>query len=235
MIDIHTHIIPGIDDGSKSIEETLEMINEARNAGFTDIITTSHYIDGHSDINKFNRELLINGIQSVNKTDVKLYNGAEAYITPDLLELYNGEQIPTLANSRYVLFELPMNSEVLYTYSIIEDLINNNYVPIIAHPERYRFVQKNIKKAYELIDRGALLQCNYGSFIGLYGNDAQKTVVKLLKEDKISFLGSDTHRANSIYTKIEDVVRKLEKTVGFEKVQDITTNNPRKIIDNEYI
>lgn len=235
MIDIHTHIIPGIDDGARNVEETIQMISEACSAGFTDIITTSHYINGHSDVNKHNRELLINGIQEIIKSDVKLYNGAEAYITPELLDLYNNKTIPTLANSRYVLFELPMNSEVLYTESIIEDLINNNYIPIIAHPERYRFVQKNIKNLDELIEKGALLQCNYGSFVGIFGNDAQKTAVKLLKEDKISFLGSDAHRANSIYLRIDEIIKKLEKTVGIEKVQEITTDNPRKIIENEYI
>ena len=235
MIDVHTHILPCIDDGSKSVEETLKMINEAYVAGFTDIITTSHYIDGHFDVNKDDRQLLIDNIEGLISADIKLHNGAESYITPNLVELYNEGLIPTLANSRYALFELPMNSEILYVDNIINDLINNNYIPVIAHPERYQFVQKNIKKAYDFIERGALLQCNYGSFIGLYGSEAQKTVVKLLKNDKITFLGTDTHRCDSIYTKIEGIVQKLEKTVGIDKVEELTVENPKRILNNEYI
>ena len=184
MIDIHTHVLPSIDDGSKSVRETIDMIDEAHAAGFTDIITTSHYIDGFFDVNKDQREVLLDGLEEVIRKDVKLYNGAEAYIMPDLVQLCIDGVIPTLANSRYVLFELPMNSEVLYIDRIITDLIANDYIPIIAHPERYQFIQKNIEKAYNLIEKGALLQCNFGSFIGKYGSESQKASVKLLKNDK---------------------------------------------------
>ena len=235
MIDIHTHILPSIDDGSRNVEETMRMINEAYMAGFTDIITTSHYIEGHSDFNKKDRQKLIDGLQSVMTRNITLHNGAEAYIMPKLVDYYKQGIIPTLANSRYVLFEFPLNSEIVYARDVINGLLNNDYVPIIAHPERYKFMQRNIKKADELIEMGALLQCNYGSFIGKYGMDAQKVAIKLLKSDKITFLGTDAHRSESMYTKVEDVVKRIEKTVGIEKVEDMTLNNPRKIINNEYI
>lgn len=235
MIDVHTHILPSIDDGSRSIEETIKMANEAYLAGFTDIITTSHYIDGQFDINKNQRQLLIDNIKEVIRSDIKLHNGAEAYITPDLVEMYNQELIPTLAGSRYALFELPLNSEVLYIDSIINGLLNNNYIPVIAHPERYKIVQKDISKAYKLVEKGALLQSNFGSFIGKYGIEAQKTAIKLLKKDKITFLGTDAHRKDSLYTKVEDAVKKIEKIVGAKKLDEITVENPQKILSNEFI
>lgn len=235
MIDVHTHILPSIDDGSKDVNETLKMIDEAYKAGFTDIITTSHYIDGYFDINKDQREMLIDGLKEIVNKDIHLHNGAEAYITPNLVELYNEEIIPTLANSRYVLFELPMTSNVLYVDRIIAKLIANDYIPIIAHPERYTFIQKDIDKAYNLIDKGALLQCNYGSFIGRYGAQAQKAAVKLLKNDKITFLGTDAHRSGSLYNEVERVLEKIEKTVGADKVDEITVDNPKKILNDEKI
>lgn len=235
MIDIHTHIIPGIDDGSNSIEETMKMLNEAYLAGFTDIITTSHYIEGSYDFDKNQREELIDALQGAVSRNIRLHNGAEAYILPDLVDLYNEGIIPTLANSRYVLFEFPLNSEVVYGKKVINDLLENNYIPIIAHVERYRFVKKDIKKAFELAEMGALLQCNYGSFIGKYGIDAQKAVIKLLKKDKITFLGTDAHRSGSIYTQIDEIVSRIEKTVGIDKLEDMTVNNPKKILKDEYI
>ena len=234
MIDVHTHILPGIDDGSRNIRQTIDMIKEAYSAGFTDIITTSHYIDGHFDIDKNDRQILIDNIQDLLKYKIKLHNGAESYIIPDLVELYNNNTIPTLANSRYTLFELPMNSDILYLDNIIEEFLSNDYIPVIAHPERYGFVQRDIERAFQMIEIGALLQCNYGSFIGTYGVEAQKTAIKLLKKDKISFLGSDTHRPESVYTRINEVLTKIEKTVGYKKVEQITVTNPQKIIDNEY-
>ena len=234
MIDIHTHILPCIDDGANSIQETMKMVEEASATGFTDIITTSHYIDNHYDINKSDREQIITGLNEVLKGKVKLHNGAEAYITPNLVELYENKTIPTLANSRYVLFELPLNTDVIYLKNVIKDLHNYNYIPILAHPERYKIMQKNIERAYELAESGVLLQCNYGSFNGRYGNSAQKTVIKLLRKNKISFLGSDAHRSESIYKIIPEVLNKLEKTIGYEMVEQLTRINPQKILDNEY-
>ena len=122
----------------------------------------------------------------------------------------------------------------MFYLRVISELINYDYIPIIAHPERYKIVQKDINKAYNMIEKGALLQCNFSSFIGHYGHEAQKVAVKLLKKDKIAFLGSDAHRSEGVYTRIEEVLTKLEKTVGYEKIEEITVSNPQKILDKEY-
>lgn len=235
MIDIHSHVLPTIDDGARTLKETLTMVEEAKEVGFTDIITTSHFIDGKYDIDKKDREILINELTDLTSPNVKLHNGAEAYIMPELTSFYDKKTIPTLADSRYVLFELPLNSDVLYADKVILDLVNHGYTPIIAHPERYKTVQKDINRAYNFIDKGALLQCNFGSFNGQYGREAQRVAVGLLKKDKISFLGSDAHRGNSIYLRIEEIITKLEKTVGTEKVEQLTVTNPQKILNDEYI
>ena len=232
MIDIHTHILPEIDDGSKSVDQTLEMIEEAYLAGFTDIITTSHYIEDTYDIDKDDRDLLIENIKPLIEQNIKLHNGAETYISPDIVELYQNGTIPTLADSDYVLFELPMNSEVIYVENIIKNLKWHGYIPIIAHPERYGSVKRNINKAIELTEMGALLQCNYGSFLGKYGDDAFETVIKLLKKDKITFLGTDTHRPQSIYTEVDKAIKVIKKYSNNEMVEKLTTINPQMILDN---
>lgn len=239
MIDIHSHVLPSIDDGSSSAEESLNMIQEAYENGFTDIITTSHYIyNGNYNVNYLQRKEIIKAMQrlmNVKHIEVNLYNGAEAYITPELSLLFEKKVISTLANSRYVLFELPLNSKVIYVEKVITDLVNMGFIPIIAHPERYEIVQNKIDTALEWIRLGAYLQCNYASINGQYGAKAKKTLIKLLKEDAVTFLGTDCHSEQSIYCDMDIYLELLKKEIGITKLNELTTINPKKIINDELI
>ena len=238
MIDIHTHILPEIDDGSQSINDTFDMIDEAYKAGFTEIITTSHYMEREYEVNRVQRQMLIDAIQSKideKSMSLKLHNGAEVYIMPNLVTNVDNGTIPTLAESRYVLFELPLNSNVIYTDTVIAKLIQNKYVPIIAHPERYQIVKQNPKVAKTWVEEGALLQANFASIIGLYGDKSKKALKSLLQMNLISFLGTDCHRPNSIYTKMNEIKATYKKIIGEESFNLLTEINPRKIIDDEYI
>ena len=235
MIDMHTHILPNIDDGSESMEETIKMLKEAKEVGFTDIITTSHYIENSYDITKRERKNIINEIKSkldIENINIKLYNGAEAYISNNIYELIEKEELPTLNNSKYLLMELPMNNKVLYLENVIYSLESKGITTIIAHPERYSYVQKDIKFVEELVERGVLFQANYGSIIGKYGNDTSKCVKKLLKKKLIHFLGTDTHKSNSIYAQMNIILKKLEKITGKEYLELLSVINPKIVIDN---
>ncbi len=238
MIDMHTHLLPEIDDGSQNIKETFDMIEEAYKAGFTQIITTSHYMEKEYEINRVQRQMLIDAIQAkIDEKDmsIQLHNGAEIYIMPDLVKSVDNGTIPTLAESRYVLFELPLNSNVIYTDTVIAKLIQNRYVPIIAHPERYQCVKQNPKIVRDWIDSGALLQANYASIIGAYGDKSKKALKALLQMDVISFLGTDCHRPNSFYSKMNEIKATYKKLIGEEKFELLSEINPRKIINDEYI
>lgn len=238
MIDMHSHILPGIDDGSQSIEESIKMIKEAKETGFTAIVSTSHYIEESYNFSRYEREELIKnineGLQAEN-IDIKIYNGAEAYVSTNLTELIEKEELPTINESKYLLMELPMHSEILYLDNIIYDLKTNGITPIIAHPERYSYVQKNLKILQDLINKGVLFQANYGSIIGKYGKEAKKTVKKLLKNNMIHFLGTDTHRSGTIYTQMDKILKKLEKLIGKEKLELLSKTNPQKVLNNEDI
>lgn len=238
MIDMHTHLLPEIDDGSQNIKETFDMIEEAYKAGFTQIITTSHYMEKEYEVTRVQRQMLIDAIQAkIDEKDmpIKLHNGAEIYIMPDLVKSVDNGTIPTLAESRYVLFELPLNSNVIYTDTVIAKLIQNRYVPIIAHPERYQCVKQNPNIVRDWIDSGALLQSNYASIIGAYGDKSKKALKTLLQMDVISFLGTDCHRPNSIYSKMNEIKATYKKLIGEEKFELLSEINPRKIINDEYI
>ena len=117
MIDIHTHILPGIDDGSRDFDQSLIMAGEAYNAGFTEIITTSHYMTNVYEADKTTRVKLLEKYQRLldkNSIEIKLHNGAEIYFSEDFPELVKSGLIPTLADSQYVLFELPLRSKIIY-------------------------------------------------------------------------------------------------------------------------
>ena len=140
MIDFHSHIIPNVDDGSKSVEETFELLKEAKEAGFSGVISTSHYIEGYYETNVNERSIWIKAISenlSKKQIELDLYLGNEIYITKNVLNLLKSNNIATINNSNYILFELPMNAKPMNMYDIIYDMLEYGLIPILAHPERY--------------------------------------------------------------------------------------------------
>lgn len=234
MIDFHSHILPNVDDGSTSMEETMQLLKEAQDAGFTKIISTSHYVEDYYESNEQEREELLKMAKN-HYQDIELCLGNEIYITSQIIELIKDKRASTINNSKYVLFELPMNNKAMGAKETVYKLIENGYVPIIAHPERYSYVQDNPEYVEELADMGALFQSNYGSVIGMYGKKAQKTVKKLLEQDLIQFLGSDVHRPGQIYPKMPKIMKKLNKIIDEDKIDELTRINPQKVLNDEEI
>ncbi len=236
MIDIHSHIIPNVDDGARSVEETFNILKEAQEAGFTDVILTSHFLLNYYETNA--QELIFwkEKLQEVLKkqgTKINLHSGMEIYITNQMEELLENKKILTLANSRYMLIELPLATNVKYFDYVVYYLEAKGIKPIIAHPERYKCVQKDPDIVEEYIEKGCLIQCNYGSIVNLYGREAEKTIKTMLKKNQVHFLGSDVHRENGTYLIILDAIKKIRKIIGENKINEITTINPKKILQNE--
>ena len=243
MIDFHSHILPNIDDGSKSVEESINLVKEAAQAGFTGIISTSHYLQGYYESDEQGRKSLLTSIidesTKLCRGDIaqipQLYLGSEIYITTDIIKILEEKKASTINNTKYVLFELPMNSKPLFVKEVVYKLIECGYKPIIAHPERYSYVKEDITFVKELKDMGTLFQSNYGSIIGMYGSSAKKTVKKLLKENCISFLGSDVHKTGQIYSQIPKILKKLNKWIPSDMTQNLTTLNAQKVLGNQEI
>lgn len=237
MIDVHCHIIPKIDDGSPSFEESYKMFEEASKAGFTDLIATSHYVENHYEVDTIKRHAIVEAMNKLIKEkgiNLKLHCGSEIYVTPNLLKLIEEKKASTLANSKYVLFELPMNQTVKYLEDVIFEIKASGLIPVIAHPERYSCVQDNPNFVYELIKEGVLFQANFASISGYYGKQAKKTLVKLLKANMIHFLGSDSHRSSK-YEQISENIKQLEKVISKEKIEELTKINPKHILENKEI
>lgn len=238
MIDFHTHILPNIDDGSKSIEETFNLIEEAEKVGFEGIILTSHYIENYYETDEPEREVWLNAIiENLKVKGIKtdLYLANEIYLSENIMSLLQEGKASTINNSCYVLFEMPLNNEPLNLYNVIYSLQENKLIPVLAHPERYSFVQKEPELIYDLIQKGCLMQANYGSILGQYGKKAQFIVRKFLQNNLIHFLGSDVHRQNTIYPRIPEALQMIEDIIGQEKLEKLTDINPKLVLANKKI
>lgn len=236
MIDIHTHLIPNVDDGSKSVDITFDAFNEAENVGFTDIILTSHYMTEFYETKKdeliFWKENLQNILIDKN-SKLKIHSGMEIYISDKIDYLINQDKLLTLAGSNYILMELPMTTRINYLDHVMYFLETLGLKLIIAHPERYRYVQENPDIIKEYIKKGCLMQCNYGSILGKYGNKAKSTLKYLLKKDLVHFVASDCHNKGGIYLEVPKALKKIEKITNSEKLYEITTFNQQKILNKE--
>ena len=238
MIDFHSHIIPEIDDGSRSIEDTMLLIKEAKKAGFSKIISTSHYVSNQYEFDEESRrkflELIKMGANNLG-IDIEIFLGSEIYASYDMVELLKEHKASTINDTKYVLFELPMQNELPNLKNIIYDLMGNGYRPIIAHPERYSYVKEDPNWLIQYIEIGVLFQSNYASIIGLYGKEAQKTVKQLLKNNMIHFLGSDVHRPETIYAKMPEIMKKLRKILDRGQLNKLTRTNAELVLENKII
>ena len=238
MIDFHSHILPNIDDGSRSIEETFNLIKEAKNVGFDAIVSTSHYMENYYETNVPEREVWINAIYEnlqVKNMDIRLYLGNEIYLSENIIKLLEEGKASTINDTSYVLFEMPLNAEPLNLYDIVYEMMQYKLVPILAHPERYSFVQKDPELIYDLIQKGVLMQANYGSIIGQYGEKAKIIVRKFFKNNMIHFLGTDVHRQNTIYPRIPEALAQINELIGEEKLKELSTTNPSLALKNKRI
>ncbi len=240
MIDIHSHILPGIDDGAKTIKDSMKIIKQAYYNGVTDIIVTPHYMLGSDYVcdNQEKRKLVTKLRLYVKKANipVSIYLGNEVFVENDMLQLKKDKQIMTLNNSKYLLFELPLNYKYNGLGDVIFNLECNDIIPIIAHPERYSCIKENPSLIEDLIDKGVLFQSNLGSFLGVYGKLAKETAILLLKHHAITFIGSDTHReSNNFYSRIDEVKKIMRKYISEDEIEDLFVNNACKILAKETI
>lgn len=236
MIDIHSHVLFGVDDGSKDITQSINMIKEAINAGFDTICVTPHYLEPYFKNNKRENDKVLGKLQEeLIKQDIKinLILSNEVYITTNVKELLEFEKISTIGDSKYLLIEFPMNHEIKYVKDMLIEIRDLGYKIIIAHPERYSYVQKDISYLNDFLDMGIIFQCNYGSIIGKYGMAAKNTIKKLLKRKMVQCFGTDSHRDMSTYNDMKKILKKIEKVAGTDYYNIIINENPTHIIKDE--
>jgi len=191
--DIHSHLIPNVDDGTKDFNETVEIIKELKQLGYKKLIITPHinseYKNNKEDlISKYNH---LNQIVSSLQLDIEI--AAEYLIEYGFEDKINQTELLSFNSKKYILIELPFLYIPQNFFNVIFELRLNGYFPILAHPERYPQFYQDFQKYVELKDREILFQVNIVSFTGLYDNYVKKIAIKLLDNNLIDFLGSDTH------------------------------------------
>lgn len=236
MIDIHNHILYGLDDGSKTLEESCELLDSAIKAGVKAICFTPHFIPESrfmASISEKERKFLILKEKYAGKID--LYLGNEIYMNNDILELLK-DKIEPLAKSKYLLIELPVCNEYPSLENILFQLQTAGYKVIIAHPERYLYFKNNISKIFRLMEQGIYFQGNYMSLFDTYGKSTKEQFIRLLKHRVYSFLASDIHhKDDNYYLKLKQGKEKIKHMTSKEYMEKLMETNPNKVIKNEKI
>ena len=217
-IDIHSHLLPGIDDGAKSLEDSVRLTQALQGFGTSQIITTPHIIHHFWDNNNQN----IKATEEITKKDLKKngieipFSTAAEYMMDDyFVTLFQTGELLTLKDN-YVLVEMSYINPPIQLYSILFDLQVAGYIPVLAHPERYAFFHHNFEEYRKLIHAGCLLQLNLLAVVGYYGEDISKIAEKLLQKGMYSFVGSDVHHDNHIGAFHQKV--KLKDTTPLKEV-----------------
>ncbi len=199
-VDIHSHLLPGIDDGAKTFEDTLKLVKSLQGFGTSQLITTPHIIEHIWDnsAEKINAKKAETIIELENNQITIPFRAAAEYMMNDhFVQLFQSKQLLTLKKN-YVLVEMSYINAPIQLYSILFDLQVAGYIPVLAHPERYIFYHNNFDEYLKLKKSGCLFQLNLLSVVGYYGEGITKISEKLLQKGLYDFVGSDAHHANHI-------------------------------------
>lgn len=235
MLDMHAHILPGVDDGPETVAESLALLEKAESEGITDIIATSHAYSPHYDVPK---QQVLQGLEQLKaemqkeKLNLQLHTGQEIRIHDKVVERIESGEALTLANSKYVLIELPSSGIPAYTVSVIQGMLNLNKVPIIAHPERNRAIAEKPSRLGRLITHGALAQITSGSLVGHFGKNVQRLSMQLVEANLVHAYGTDVHNLETRPAFFEEGLDQLDKH-GHHDFADILLENNARILTNE--
>lgn len=232
-VDVHSHIMPGVDDGAEDLDMSVAMLKRAAKEGIGTIILTPHQKPEHKCVTRIGIEKRISLLQEeLEKQDIpiRLYPGAELFYCRDMRKLLEEGRVCTLAGSRYVLVEFMPEESWDYIRDGIYDLAGN-YRPILAHVERYSQVIEKKERVRELIEMGAYIQMNAGSITGDWGYAVRRNCMRLLKQQMVHFIGTDAHRAEGKRApRMKSCGVFLEKQFGRTYSKKLLCKNAEKIL-----
>lgn len=227
MIDIHSHLLPLVDDGSASIESSIRRLKDAQNSGVTDIILTPHYKSGYRKTPQELREIFskFNEEKIKQNVSVNLYLGNEILYGKNTRKTLKEQNVLTLNGTKFVLIEFDYFNVTDVT-EVVYGLVRDGFTPIVAHVERYSYV--SIGDIAEMKNLGGLIQVNASSFVGECSLRLKRRVKKLFKEDLVDFVASDEHvdRKNNLQLAKDYVTKKF----GSETATRVFVENAKKII-----
>jgi len=237
VIDIHSHIIPGVDDGAASWEEAVRMCRMAEQDGINVLVATPHVFNGMASTNGHHFEDALYQLKrklDEEEIELEILLGAEVHCRPDLPNLLEQEISLTLnGNGRYFLLEFPHSIVPPNSDQLIFQLITKNLIPIIVHPERNMYLQSHLNLLADFIKQGALCQITAMSLTGGFGLKAMECARELLKRNLVHIIASDAHNEVARQPLLSKVREDVRKNFGFAKAHEFFETTPRKVLMKE--
>lgn len=223
MIDLHSHILPGVDDGAQTLEDSLEMARKAISQGITHLMCTPHHNNG-----KYNNpaDKIIRDVASLQKEldqrglDLTLLEGQEVRLTELLLTAIQRDEILfTDLDNTYLLIEFPTNEIPIYAEQVFYHLLNRGQVPVIVHPERNAVFREEPNRLVSFLEMGTLTQLTAPSIVGVFGNEIQNTARQMLEHNMLYMVASDAHNLRHRTFLMKEAYAEIRKIGGIEMVQ----------------
>jgi len=236
-IDLHNHILPGIDDGPRTLKEAVKLARDLVSAGYSTVVVTPHACGGRPHPNVITERLAeLQRNLDCKEVPLRLLPGAENHISPDLLELLEEKKALTLNNSRYLLMELPMLQPLPpYTEKLLQSLVAKGYCPVIPHPERVIVLNHRHEFIYKLYRSGAIYQVTWAAMLGFLGSAAKKTVYFMLRNNLVHLYATDAHHPATRLLTVNRAASILQEEQGREIALLMLKSRPKQIIENESI
>lgn len=234
MIDLHLHILPGIDDGAATLAEATTMAAQAADLGYTVIAATPHLMQPLTEEYEAAVAAAHRSVRAVvTGMGLELVQGFEVMLTSDVPgRLAAGEPI-TLGQSRAILVELPFVGWPMHADTTLFSLQTAGFRPVLAHPERYSALQDDPSRAHALVDRGVILQVTVGTLTGEFGRSAQRVAERWLSAGQVGLVATDAHSSGTRMRAIENGLDALEKLVGADERHRLTTLSPAALLADE--
>lgn len=227
LVDLHNHVLPGVDDGPATELEAILLIQNAAKNGVTHIVATPHHRNGCyiQDVNEIKNSInILNSLVKAREIPVTILPGMEVHLHGEFMEGLETE-ILTLADSKkYVLIELPTHHIPQFSEAIFYELQLKGFIPVIAHAEKNVEIRRHPKKLVELVNKGALVQVTAGSVTGENGKDLQKFALKLCQHQLVHFIASDAHTIHKRPFLIQEAYHVIQHKLGKEFVEYLQRN-----------
>ncbi len=236
MIDIHSHIVPGIDDGARDIATSLEMARIAINDGITHMVCTPHITPGIYDNNSriiLDKITELRAVLAEYEIPLELFSGADVHVAPDIARNIADQKVPTINNSRYFLLEPSHHVLPPHICQLSKKLMNAGYYPVLTHPERLSWIERHYDTIVELDDAGVIMQITAASLTGRFGKRPAYWAQRMLDEGRIDVLASDAHNTSSrppVLSKARDLVA---SQFGDEHAIKMVYDRPLAILDDQ--
>ena len=240
MIDIHTHILPGLDDGARDMEDALAMAELSARSGVHTVVATSHANTGgyfrEYHVGEYLRRLEeFQNVLRVEDIPLRILPGMEIYMTEGAVDRIRRGEMISINHTDYFLTEFSFGIEQEEMDELLDELMELDVIPVIAHPERYRCVQNSARGIYEWMERGCLTQVNRGSIFGKFGSEAKRCVDHLLNKHMVTCIASDAHKPYERTTYMADIKEYMEREYSFEYSKKLLYDNPKKILEGEKV